>query len=145
MSDNKSLKIFLLDDDPFCMAIYHQHLENMGYKDISCFTDANSCLDNLMQQPDVVFADYSIGFGSGINTLNKIKRFNPDIYVIFFSGHEEVEIAVNSVKQGAFDYIVKGPEETEKIKKALQKIHHIQKMLYNNKSLSLKRFFFMLF
>lgn len=144
MPNNNTFKIFLLDDDPFCLAIGQKHLENMGHKDISCFTDGTSCIDSLIQQPDIIFLDYSLGTDSGIDVLKRIKQFSPDIYVIFISGQEDVETAVSALKHGAFDYIIKGQEETEKIKNALQKIHQIQNMIYNNKPGFLKRFLFML-
>lgn len=139
MTDTRLFKIFLLDDDPFCMAICHRRLQNMGYKDIACFTDEDSCLAALVQRPAVVFADSSPGSTQGIEVLKKIKQFNPDVYVIILSAYEETEMAANALKHGAFDYIIKGQEETEKIKKALQKIQLIQDMLNNNKTGFLKQ------
>lgn len=140
MAVYKNLKIFLVDDDPFCLAIYQQHLDNMGYREIACFNDDISCIDNLLHQPDVIFLDYNLGDISGVDVLKTIKQFNPDIYVIFISGREDVETSARTLKHGAFDFIIKKSGDTEKIKQTLMRIEQIQHMLYHNRANSSRRY-----
>lgn len=139
---NRSLKIFLVDDDPFCLSIYEQHLSNLGIQSVTCFADGSNCLNNLTSQPDVIFLDHGMDILNGIEVLKKIKRFNPDIYVVFLSGQEDIETAVNSLKYGAFDYIMKGNNEMGRITQVLTKICEIKEMLANSRPGFIKRVLF---
>ena len=134
------MKIFLVDDDSFCLNIYRQHLINIGYTDIALFAIGTDCINSLTQQPDVIFLDHGLEILNGIEVLKKIKRFNPDIYVVFISGQENIETAVTSLKYGAFDYIVKDGKELEKITDVLVKIQKVQQLLESSRPSLIKRF-----
>lgn len=124
-----SLKIFVVDDDEFCLNWYKQHLFNLGYTSIEVFDNGPACINNLIQQPEVIFLDYGMDVLNGVEVLKKIKRFNPNIYVVFISGQEDVQTAVNALKYGAFDYIVKGKDERKRIAQVLEKIHEVNGLL----------------
>ena len=70
---------------------------------------------------------------NGFEVLKKIKRFKPNAYVIMLSSQENIKTAVNALKFGAFDYLIKGDNEEEKIADALQRIESIQTMLKKEK------------
>ncbi len=135
----RNYKLFIVDDDAFCLNIYEQHLRNLGYQDIHLFENGTECLNNIMMNPDVVFLDHSMDHLNGFEVLKKIKRFNPNIYVIIVSGQEDMKTAIDSLKFGAFDYIVKGADETEKMADVLKKIAQIQEALKNTKPTLLQR------
>ena len=128
----KSLKIFLLDDDIFYMNIFQQHLANIGYHDISTFVDPLVCFDNLNPPPDIIFYDHGVDFLKGLEVLKMIKRYNPDIYLVFICGPDEVETVVQSLKFGAFDYFVKGDNDVKNIEMVLTKIHRVKELLKKN-------------
>ena len=136
-----SLKIFVVDDDKLCLNIYEQHLLNLGYTDVETFDNGTSCLNNLIRQPEVIFLDHGMDILNGIEVLKKIKRFDPDIYVVFISGQEDIETAVNSLKYGAFDYIVKGAHEAKRIKQVLDKINEVRELLKKRDKGLLKKIF----
>lgn len=119
-------KIFIVDDDPFCRNIYQQYLISLGYQDLKLFEKGNDCLEQLNQQPEVILLDHDMEGISGIEVLKKIKRIDPNIYVVFLSGQEAIINAVNALKYGAFDYIVKGGNEYECIKNVLDKIEAVK-------------------
>lgn len=129
MQTNKSLKIFLVDDDAFCLNIFQQHLTNHGYTEVSLFSRGYDCLNELTQMPDVIFLDHGMDLISGLEVLKKIKRFNPDIYVVFLSGQEDIETAVNALKFGAFDYIIKGDKMLDGILRVIEKISEVKELL----------------
>lgn len=141
METSKSLKIFLVDDDPFSLNLYEQHLKNIGYEDVVVFDNGTTCLNEITQHPDVVFLDHGMDILNGVDVLKKIKRFNPNIYVVFISGQEDVATAVNSLKYGAFDYIVKGNNDLSRIEKVLLKIIEVQEMLQKSSKGFLKKIF----
>ncbi len=134
-------KIFVVDDDHFCLNIYQQYLESLGYKNVICFSNGTDCLNHLTEKPEVIFLDHGMDILNGVEVLKKIKRFDPDIYVVFISAQENIETAVNSLKYGAFDYIVKGESDFEKIKLVLDKIRSVKELLKRNKPSILKKVF----
>ncbi|WGQ10618.1 response regulator [Pedobacter gandavensis] len=133
METSRTFKIYLVDDDTFCLNLYKLHLENLDYSDITLFDNETTFLNHLTESPDVIFLDYELSDLSGIEVLKKIKRFNPDLFVVFLSGQASIGTAVNALKFGAFDYIVKGPEEFTQITKVLLKIKEIKELMLLNK------------
>jgi len=126
-------KIFIVDDDMMTAALYEQSLLNLGYTDVSTFRDAPSALNQLTQEPNIILLDQNMEEMSGLVALKKIKRFDPNAYVVFVSGQDDIATAVTSLKHGAFDYIVKGDGDIDSIEQVLQKIKNVQEMLQRNK------------
>lgn len=126
MESKPQFKFFIVDDDIFCANVYEQYLLNQNFTDITHFSNGNDCLDNLHQNPDIVFLDYDIGDLSGFEVLKKIKYHNPNIYVVMVSGQESIVIAVDALKHGAFDYVVKDNAVCEKLTNIIDKIHHVK-------------------
>jgi DNA-binding NtrC family response regulator len=126
MKTNNKIKIFLVDDDLFCLNIYQQGIKNLGYANVSSFSDGRGCIDNLNQRPNVVFLDHNMDNLNGFEVLKRIKSFDPNIYIIMVSAQEDVKTAVSSFKYGVFDYIVKGNNELKKIENVLLRITEIQ-------------------
>ena len=126
---SQPFKIFLVDDDPYFTGLLQQQLEGLGFKDISSFVKSADCLDQLTQKPDLVFLDFNMDNLNGIDILKKIKRFNPDQLVVFVSGQQKIDIAVNALKYGAFDYIIKEDISEARLKVVLEKVRHFQELL----------------
>jgi len=124
-----TFKIFLVDDDPFFLNIAEQYLNNIGVNDIQSFTNGSDCLSSLDEKPDIIFLDYNMDTLSGIDVLKKIKRFDPNIYVVIISAQEEIKPAVDMLKYGAFDYIQKNTIDQDKLKAILSKIDDMQALL----------------
>lgn len=122
MTTSKELKIFVVDDDVFCLNLYQQFLNKLGYDDIICYNSGKDCLDNIMKRPDIIFLDYNMEEMNGIDVLQSIKVFDKDITVVFISGQENVEIAVDALKYGAFDYIVKSKITLDLLKTTIDRI-----------------------
>jgi polysaccharide export outer membrane protein len=141
METANSLKIFLVDDDQFSLGIYEQYIRNLGYTDLQTFDNGTSCLNKLTGQPDVIFLDHGMDILNGIEVLKKVKRFNPNIFVVFVSGQEDIQTAVNSLKYGAFDYIVKGQNDKERFQKVLNKILEVRELLNKKEKSFLQKIF----
>jgi len=129
METPNKLKFFIVDDDIFCSSAYQQYLNNIHYTDIQCFTNGNDCIDNLHQNPDIIFLDHNMEDLTGFEVLKKIKRHNPNIYVIMVSGQENITTAVNALKYGAFDYMVKDANVCEKMNTVIERILNIKEEL----------------
>ncbi|RZK36368.1 MAG: response regulator [Hymenobacter sp.] len=128
MSANLS-KVFLVDDDPFCRQLMEHAIRGLGYQHIHAFDNGAACLDALIEEPEIIFLDQMMGSVSGTDALKAIKRFNPDIYVVLVSGQQQVQVAVDSLKYGAFDYVVKDEQLTDRLAAVLAKITQVQELL----------------
>jgi PleD family two-component response regulator len=122
-------KIFLVDDNPFSLRMYQQHLANLGYADVSIHSDGYACLDRLKDHPEVIFLDHNMQEIDGFEVLKKIKRVDPNIYVVMLSGQERMETAVDALKYGAFDYIIKGESDVLRMEEVLNRIDHVRDLL----------------
>lgn len=130
MQENKKTdKVFIVDDDAMIGNLYAKHLNNLGYEDVTFFENGQDCLNQLIEEPQIIFLDQQMDYLEGIEVLRKIKRFDPDIYVVFVSGQEDMETAINSLKYGAFDYIIKGKNDIERIEEVLKRIVRIREQL----------------
>lgn len=133
METEKKFKTFIVDDDQFCLNLYEQHIVNLGHSDVTCFDNGTDCLNNLMLNPEVIFLDHNMDVLNGFELLKKIKRYNPNIYVVMVSGQENMKTAIDALKYGVFDYIIKGDSEAEKIEDVLQRIRQIETELNRSK------------
>lgn len=139
-----NIPICLVDDDMMCLTLYQQFLKQLGYTSIEIFDNGHDCLDNLEKiNPAIVFLDYNMEEMNGIDVLKKIRQFNPNIVVVFISGQEDVEVAVNAMRQGAVDYIVKASLNTERMKEIMEKLEPMipEKAVAKTKSSFFKRVF----
>ncbi len=119
-------KIFLVDDDVLCLNLYSQFLKQLGYTNVHLFDNGNDCLTGLdTLLPEIIFLDYNMDDLNGMDVLKQIKKFDPSITVLFISGQEDIEVAVNTIKHGALDYVVKSSLSTEKMKKIMERIESI--------------------
>ena len=122
-------KFFIVDDDIFCANVYQQYLKNMNYSDITYYSNGNDCLINLNQSPDIIFLDHNMEDITGFEVLKKIKRYNPNIYVVMVSGQENIKTAVDALKYGAFDYVIKDKNVCDKMTQVIDKIIKVKEQL----------------
>lgn len=123
----KRFKIFLVDEDLYTLNIYRQKLDNLGYNDISLFLNGVICLNNLHQKPNIIFLNYPLSDITGFEILKRIKLYSHSIYVIIVSDQENIQIANEALKHGAFDYILKGDDEIIKMNNVIERINTIEK------------------
>ena len=141
MDTSKKMKIFLVDDDVFSLHLCEKNIRNLEYTDISLFQNGTDCLNSLTQNPDVIFLDYNMDILNGFEVLKKIKRAIPNTYVVMLSSQETIKTAVESLKYGAFDYLIKGDNQNAKIADVLNRIEGIQELLKKSKPGVLRKLF----
>jgi DNA-binding NtrC family response regulator len=120
------LKIFIVDDDIFCLTLYNQFLKNLGYSNVTSFTGGDECLNHLDAGPELIFLDYNMEGMNGIEVLKKIKSVNPNIAVYIITGKEDPAVATEAVKQGAVDYVVKSSLSPDRMKSIMEKVEELQ-------------------
>ncbi len=100
-------KILIIDDEKGILDTLSEILEDEGYVTLKC-ENAEEALGILdAEDIDLIFLDVWLPGMSGIEAIQKIKEKQTDTPVIMISGHGNVELAVQAVKQGAFDFLEK--------------------------------------
>ena len=125
MKSISQLKAFIVDDDPFSTELYKKHLADNGFTSVVCFDNGQDCLNQLTQEPSIIFLDYQMQPLNGLEVLKKIKRFDPDIFIVLISAQLDMQVAINALKYGAFDYIIKGQNDLQMMDHVLEKISRI--------------------
>lgn len=115
MKESRPIKIFVVEDDPtYTKFLKYVFGLNPDYEPVF-FANGQECVNNLHQKPDVVTLDYSLPDINGEAVLKSIRDYDPAINVIVVSAQEKIGTAVNLLKLGAFDYIVKDQEAKDRI------------------------------
>jgi DNA-binding NtrC family response regulator len=125
--DEKPLKIFIVEDDEwYNRMLVHELSLNPDYEVVS-FTTGKECLKNLYRNPDVVTLDYRLPDMQGLEILKRIKAENEEIPVIIISEQDEIEVVVELLKFGAYDYIVKSKDVRNRL---LNTVHNIRQGIH---------------
>ncbi|WP_188050646.1 response regulator [Flavobacterium sp. GP15] len=133
MTDTKKVKIFLVDDDAlFLKSLEIDFLDNADFI-VETFPTGEMCLANLAHNPDIVILDYQLdgivaNAMNGLETLDKVKEFNPEIPVVMLSSQDKIEVAINCMHHKAFDYVVKSETAFVRLQKIITSIFKYQKM-----------------
>ncbi|MEK9627587.1 MAG: sigma-54 dependent transcriptional regulator [Nitrospinota bacterium] len=102
--------IFLVDDDAPLRLLTKTLLEDRGYS-VRDFDDGQSFLQGLDEKPSLVLLDVMMPGLNGIDTLKQVKTLHPEIPVIMLTSVDKVETAVEVIKLGAYDYLLKPIDE----------------------------------
>ena len=127
MSKNLNLNICLVDDDVMCLNLYKQLLKQLGYSNIELFDNGHDCLESLPKShPDVIFLDYNMEGLNGMEVLKRIKAFDQNIIVLFISGQEDIQVAINTMKHGAVDYLIKSSLSPDKMREVMERVGNLK-------------------
>ncbi|TKB23862.1 sigma-54-dependent Fis family transcriptional regulator [Desulfopila sp. IMCC35006] len=132
----KHCPILLVDDEPAELEAYSLLLNSMGMNNVKTLSDSRRVLATLenMQSP-VLFLDLNMPHMSGQEVLRELKSSKPQIPVIIVTADSEIETAVECLKLGAQDYLVK-PIDLKMFSSALRNALEIG--LLRNEVMSLK-------
>lgn len=115
-------RILVIDDDTDICLLLRRFLSKNGYE-VAIAQSGQTGLSLLEEfSPDLVMTDFRLGDLDGGQILRKIKERFPEVPVLIITGYSDIKIAIDVMKQGAFDYITKPlfPDEILlTIKKAL--------------------------
>jgi DNA-binding NtrC family response regulator len=109
------MKIFTVEDDPYYADLLQYILEQNPDNKVQNFDTGQKLLDSLYLNPSVITVDYSLPDMSGKELLKKIKKHNPDVFVVIISSQKEIDTAVDLLQEGAYDYIVKNDNARDRL------------------------------
>ena len=123
------MKIFVIDDEAFMREAIQTFLkEKFPEDEVITFETGENALQHIYQKPDVIFLDFYLNLKeseaqNGIEILKQIKNILPDTPVIMLSSQDSVTVAADTIKYGAYDYIVKSESAFARLQILLNKIH----------------------
>ena len=136
-----SSEILIIDDNPDIRNIIKDLIDESGFKTrvAANYNQALSEIDKKL--PDVAIIDVKLdkGDNDGIELLTHIKKKNKDIPVIIISGHANIEMAIKSLKSGAFEFIQK-PFDQERLMNFVNRAVENYKLISENKILQTQLF-----
>jgi len=134
--DAKPFKIFVVEDNEWYNKLLVHTLSLNPDFEVEGFFNGKDCLNRLNDLPDVITLDYRLPDMSGLEVLNQIKKENEEIEVILISEQDEIEVVVDLLKLGAYDYIVKTKDIRERL---LNTVNNIRKRSGLKKEISILR------
>ena len=134
-------EILIIDDNPDIRNIIRDLINESGYK-TRVAANYNQALTEIDKKlPDVAIIDVKLdkGDNDGIELLSHIKTKNKDIPVIIISGHANIEMAIKSLKNGAFEFIEK-PFDQDRLMNFVKRAVENFNLKNQNKELETKLF-----
>ena len=133
--------IYLIEDNPTWVATLKSKLASLGYEVVS-FSAGETFLKKLHSEglnPNIVIIDYHLeGKYTGLDVLKELKTLHPNAFAIMFSGQESLEIALQTLDNGAYDYIVKDEDAVERLRIILENIENLDRLERESKELVIK-------
>ncbi len=112
-------RVFIVDDEiSIAKLLTYWVRDKWGYT-VSCFDNGELMLTHLNENPDLVLLDIMLPGVDGLEILKRIKQTHPHLPVIMLSAQGRVEIALDSLRLGAFDYFPK-PIDTQRLEPAIK-------------------------
>src|SRR4051812_29610003 len=133
MINEDKIKLFLVDDDAVFLKSLEIEFHHTADFIIETYATGELCMENLVHNPDVIILDYHLdgidkNAMNGMETLDKIKAFNPDIPVVMLSSQDKIDVAIACMHHRAFDYVVKSETAFMRLQKNITAYFHYEKI-----------------
>jgi DNA-binding NtrC family response regulator len=102
-------KVLLVDDEEGILEVGLRVITELGF-DVDIASDGKIALDHLMREKggyEMVITDVSMPNMGGRELAGRVKRLYPKVDIIMMTGYPDIESAVETLKEGAYDYLVK--------------------------------------
>jgi two-component system, NtrC family, response regulator AtoC len=127
-------RIFIVEDNALYAKVLKKQLDNEQFE-VSIFLTGRDCLKQLDKSPDIILLDYTLPDMYGNLVLKEIKEKKPSVHVIIISGQNDIDTAVELLKNGAYDYITKGADTREKLSRTIQNLYQTDRLRMENENL----------
>ena len=140
----KTFSVFVVDDDPMMRAMLKDFISRkFSNAQISLHNTGEAMLTAMSQKPDLIILDYQLdsvepGAMNGLQVMKHLKENHSEIPGIFLSSQENPDIAANTIKYGAFDYIAKNTHAFERLEIIMNNALHRNEL---KKGLGAQKFF----
>lgn len=119
--------VFIVENDGLNTRLMADSFSKSHDFEFVYFTDSASCLAALHQHPMAVVVDYGLNTideteRDGAKILKEIKKLEHHTEVIFFSTHDNAQVATEMVRHGAYDYVVINDARFVRLEKVLNNV-----------------------
>ncbi|MFT4060968.1 MAG: response regulator [Edaphocola sp.] len=133
MAQDEKRFLFLVDDEPIQNEMLKDYLNERFLYDIKVYDNGEEALQNMGLHPEIVILDYHLSAHrkdakNGVEILKEIKDKFPNVQVIVLSGQDKIDVAVDTIKYGAYDYVVKGESAFSRIENVINNASELHKM-----------------
>lgn len=133
MQNGNEALIFVVEDNRVYNKLICSYLKSNSFTNVMPFYSGEDAINNLYRNPDIIIQDFLLDGMNGIDVLKKAKEQNTNIEFIFLSGQDNIDVAINTMKYGAYDYIVKDQMALKKMVNKINKIQSVNKLVKTNK------------
>lgn len=129
--------IYVVEDNKVYNRIVVESLNKKNFHNVKSFYSGDECIKAIEsgERPDVVIQDYYMEGMNGLQIFQKVRKKSPHSEFIFLTANESTEVAVNSIKFGAYDYIIKDEVALDKVNDKLTKILKVKALEGRNKQI----------
>ncbi len=126
--EQSSQYIFLVDDEPIQNEMLKDYLsERFKYK-FKTYESGEAAIKDLHLDPAMIVLDFHLNAHlpdakNGVDVLKEIKELKPHSQVIMLSGQDKLDVAVDSMKYGAYDYVIKGETAFSRMENIINNIN----------------------
>ncbi len=114
MPEDIQANVLVVDDEEQFLKVFSQRLEGRGMK-VDTSTSGEEALTKVKDKDfDAIILDLAMPGMSGIDTLKRIRKENPELQIIILTGHGSIEKGVEAIKEGAVDFLEK-PADVNKV------------------------------
>lgn len=124
-------KIFIVEDNKLYAQVLKKQLLDQQYQ-VKVFYNGKDCIAELDEKPDVITLDYTLPDMTGYKVLQEIQKKCPNAQVIIISAQESISTAIELMKNGAYDYIMKAPDTREKLTNIIKNIYQSDQLKEEN-------------
>jgi two-component system, chemotaxis family, chemotaxis protein CheY len=118
----KKYKIFIIEDNKTEAMIMRLAFSGLKNLDPHYFDSGNKIINSLEENPDIVICDLNLPDIYGLEIIEKVKAYNPEIEVVVISAQDDVEVISQAQDMGVFNYVVKSESCLVYIKKVIENL-----------------------
>jgi len=140
--DIKNPLIFIVEDNESYNNLVLTHLKRQKFTNVKTYYSGEDFINNMNLKPDIIIQDYNLEGMNGIQVLKRAKKIYPKVEFIFLSAQESMTVATDTIRYGAFDYVVKDGIVFDRVIDKIKKIILIKKLAMRNRILQVSMIVF---
>ncbi|HYQ58398.1 MAG TPA: sigma-54 dependent transcriptional regulator [Draconibacterium sp.] len=127
-------KVFIVEDNVLYARVLKKQLLDDQLQ-VKVFHNGTDFINAMDEKPDVITLDYTLPDMTGKEVLAKIQEKIPNTHVIVISAQDDISTAIELMKNGAYDYIMKAPDTREKLSNIIRNIYQTDQLKSENTNL----------
>ena len=120
-------QILVIDDEENIRKFLRKTLERAGFETRAAGSASEALSSLERERSDLVVLDVRLPDANGLDLMNDIRRMDPDLPIIIITAHGEIKMAVEAMREGAFDFVAK-PFDFETIHRSIEKALQMRAM-----------------